>query len=226
MDLGLPSGLLWAKYNLGAASEKDAGLYFQWGDTKGYTVDQIGEGDGKKPFSSNFSDYVFYENRKIAKYNRSDGKVVLDLEDDAAHVLLGAGWKMPTREDFHELMKNTDLFMVTEDGREISGAITKDEGETGEMTFEFDNEVPCIGVRFYKKGDRLTYLHIPSSGVLCNSFQNSNSGYLYSSSVNETNSLPYAWNFYFGNNSVDISGAGLRCFGCPIRGVKPGATPV
>jgi hypothetical protein len=37
VDLGLPSGLLWADRNVGAISEYDYGLYFQWGDTKGYT---------------------------------------------------------------------------------------------------------------------------------------------------------------------------------------------
>ena len=53
VDLGLPSGLLWAKKNLGAATEEDAGLYFQWGDTQGYTAEQVGV---DKEFASDFSD--------------------------------------------------------------------------------------------------------------------------------------------------------------------------
>ena len=36
VDLGLPSGLKWAKCNLGAQSETDYGAYFSWGDTNGY----------------------------------------------------------------------------------------------------------------------------------------------------------------------------------------------
>lgn len=37
IDLGLPSGLMWANMNVGAEKETDYGLYFQWGDTVGYT---------------------------------------------------------------------------------------------------------------------------------------------------------------------------------------------
>ena len=37
IDLGLPSGRLWADRNVGAESETDYGLYFQWGDVVGYT---------------------------------------------------------------------------------------------------------------------------------------------------------------------------------------------
>ena len=57
VDLGLPSGTLWATMNVGASKPSDAGLYFQWGDTQGYTADQVGTGDGKKKFSSDWSDY-------------------------------------------------------------------------------------------------------------------------------------------------------------------------
>ena len=44
IDLGLPSGLLWAKCNVGATTEDEAGLYFQWGDIKGYTKEEIEAG--------------------------------------------------------------------------------------------------------------------------------------------------------------------------------------
>ena len=41
VDLGLPSGTKWAKMNVGASSETDAGLYFAWGETQGYTASQV-----------------------------------------------------------------------------------------------------------------------------------------------------------------------------------------
>ena len=41
VDLGLPSGTLWATCNVGADKPSDFGLYFQWGDVQGYTQDQI-----------------------------------------------------------------------------------------------------------------------------------------------------------------------------------------
>ena len=46
VDLGLPSGLKWAKCNIGAEKESDYGLYFQWGDVVGYRSDQVGSGEG------------------------------------------------------------------------------------------------------------------------------------------------------------------------------------
>ena len=51
IDLGLPSGLLWATCNLGASSPEEAEKYYQWGDTEGYTVDQVGSEEGQKNFS-------------------------------------------------------------------------------------------------------------------------------------------------------------------------------
>lgn len=42
VDLGLPSGTLWATMNVGASKPTDYGLYFKWGDTIGYTTDQFG----------------------------------------------------------------------------------------------------------------------------------------------------------------------------------------
>mgnify|MGYP006344793279 FL=1 len=91
VDLGLPSGTLWAIMNVGAKKPSDFGLYFQWGDTKGYSKEQVGEG---KEF--NWKDY---------KWNPScDGKTFtkyasigtsLSLEDDAAHFNMGGDWHMP-----------------------------------------------------------------------------------------------------------------------------------
>lgn len=45
VDLGLPSGLLWADRNVGATSPEDAGLYFAWGETKGCTAEQVVNGE-------------------------------------------------------------------------------------------------------------------------------------------------------------------------------------
>lgn len=43
VDLGLPSGTLWADRNVGATSPEHYGSYFQWGDTNAYTYDGVGE---------------------------------------------------------------------------------------------------------------------------------------------------------------------------------------
>lgn len=108
VDLGLPSGTLWATMNVGANSENDYGLYFQWGDTEGYTASQVGTGEGKKAFS--WDDYKWTEDggSTMSKYNETDGKTVLDFEDDAAAASWGGGWEMPTNTQFRELVDNTD----------------------------------------------------------------------------------------------------------------------
>ena len=84
VDLGLPSGTLWATKNLGATNVTDDGLYFSWGNTDGHAA-----GSGY-----NFSN---------DNYNASAGaELTGNITDtnDAAHVSKGGIWKMPTKEQF------------------------------------------------------------------------------------------------------------------------------
>jgi hypothetical protein len=118
VDLGLPSGTKWATMNIGATSETDYGLYFQWGDTQGYTADQVGSGEGQKVFS--WSTYKWTEDNgeTMTKYNETDGKTILDLDDDAARANWGGSWKMPTIEQFQELANSN---YVTNEWTTING---------------------------------------------------------------------------------------------------------
>ena len=99
VDLGLPSHTLWATCNVGASNPSDYGQYFQWGDTVGYTAEQVGTGEGQKEFD--LPDYKWYSNDKY------DSGAKLELEDDAAHVNMGGDWHMPTDEQCEELSDNT-----------------------------------------------------------------------------------------------------------------------
>ena len=86
VDLGL--SVKWAKCNVGAESETDAGLYFAWGETTGYTASQVGT---VKQFS--WSDYKYgNSSSNLTKYNQSDGKTVLESTDDAAAQIMGGDW--------------------------------------------------------------------------------------------------------------------------------------
>lgn len=113
VDLGLPSGTLWATCNVGASTPSDFGLYFQWGDVQGYTADQIGY--GQKKFSSDWSDYKWLRNDAFTNYRnafvkyRNGGMVldILDLDDDAANVNMGGSWHIPTPAQIQELIDNT-----------------------------------------------------------------------------------------------------------------------
>lgn len=110
IDLGLPSGTLWATMNVGATSETDTGLYFAWGETTGYTADQVGV---DKNFS--WSDYELTNDggSTFTKYNSTDGLTNLELTDDAAHVNMGGEWHMPTKEQCNELLNCCTIEQVT-----------------------------------------------------------------------------------------------------------------
>lgn len=94
VDLGLPSGTLWATMNIGAADVGQRGDYFSWGELSS---------------KSNYTweTYRFGTENNITKYNATDGKTTLDIEDDAANFLWGGSWHIPTPEQIYELIQNT-----------------------------------------------------------------------------------------------------------------------
>lgn len=114
VDLGLQSGTKWATCNVGASKPSDSGLYFQWGDTQGYTVTQVGTSDGQKKFASDESDYKFGVYPNYTKYTTTGA--TLDLEDDAAHANMGGNWHMPTPTQIQELLSNTTNTWTTQNG--------------------------------------------------------------------------------------------------------------
>ena len=109
IDLGLPSGTLWAATNVGAQKPTESGLYFSWADVQGYTAEQVGK---DKQFSCD--DYKFGDYPNFTKYANADE--ALNLEDDAAHVHMGGDWHIPTPEQVEELINNTTSTWTTQDG--------------------------------------------------------------------------------------------------------------
>ena len=110
IDLGLPSGTLWMDRNVGANSPEDAGLYFAWGETTGYTADEVGK---TKQFS--WDDYKFGKKEALTKYNSIDGLIKLDTKDDS--VLQNTHkFKMPTKMQLQELLDNTISTWTTQNG--------------------------------------------------------------------------------------------------------------
>ena len=100
VDLGLPSGTLWAKCNVGAKTETEYGDYFAWGETK-----------PKNEYS--WENYKFGDENNLTKYNDEDKLTELELKDDAANVNMGSAWCIPTKEQFKELLDNTTNEWVT-----------------------------------------------------------------------------------------------------------------
>jgi hypothetical protein len=98
VDLALPSGLLWAETNIGAKTAGDDGKYFAWGET---ATDNRAARQWKTYRFGSSQDH-------LTKYNSADKKTTLDGEDDAAQTNWGASCRMPSEEDFDELLDPTN----------------------------------------------------------------------------------------------------------------------
>ena len=218
VDLGLPSGLKWATMNVGAESPEDAGLYFQWGDTVGYSADQVGK---DKVFNWSTYKYCDGSNRTMTKYcihfnygkdEFVDLKEVLDLEDDAAHVHMGSEWRMPTMSEFQELIDNTTPTFIDLQGNEF----TQDETSNG--TIEWGK---LKGIRL--TGSNGNSIFIPASGH-CQSYYlrdiGSYSGLWSSSLCNIDSSFSASLNFSYEGHLVVTDLEQERASGLCVRGVK------
>lgn len=107
VDLGL--NVKWANMNLGAKNITDSGLYFQWGDTGGYKATQAS-------VTPDYSKYYDSSTQTYTKYNSTDKLTTLEASDDAATVNMGSKWRMPTKEEFLELIEGTNYEAVTING--------------------------------------------------------------------------------------------------------------
>ena len=214
VDLGLPSQLKWAKWNIGAKSEEEPGLYFQWGDTQGYTAEQVGDGEGLKAFS--YADYKWGSPSNFSRYNASDKKTVLDPEDDAAHVIMGGNWRMPTLKDYKELFSNTDIYLVPTEGEEIQ-VTPQEHGEGVMINWASQLNGSLKGIKFYKQNNKQTYMFVPFAGYADRGSVRKSVGYVWASSLDSSN-VQTAWSFGFGQLS-GILGSINRNNGLPVRGV-------
>ena len=156
IDLGLPSGRLWADRNVEAEKETDYGKYFQWGDTTGYTDASHSIWD-RCPGNGCYSSF---NRASIAAWDAetlSDGRLKPDF--DAATVNMGSKWRMPTHEDYTELINNTNYEVA-----EINGV---------------------KGAKFINKADASKYIFIPfAGGSVEHSFESQGAGCaIWSSSV-------------------------------------------
>ena len=190
VDLGLPSGTLWSPTNLGAFKPEQSGYYYQWGDTIGWTKKQVGT---DKIFNwANYKWSINGSNTNFSKYNSTDGKTVLDLEDDAVHITLGGNWKMPTVDDWRELYNNTSRQWIQ-----------------------------INGVNGYKlTASNGNYIFLPAAGRGNGSSLNNegSSGYVWSSSLYSVGS-PSAFGCLFNSGGFSPDNSNSRCYGFSVRGI-------
>ena len=134
VDLGLPSGTLWADRNVGADAPEAYGDYFAWGEVTPKTEYNWSTYKWCNGSSTSMTKYC-----TDSSYGTVDGKTVLDLEDDAAYVNMGSAWRMPTHEEMQELLNNCTRTWTTQNG--VNGY--KVTGPNGNRIF-----LPAAGCRY------------------------------------------------------------------------------
>ena len=103
VDLGLPSGLKWAKCNIGAENETDYGDYFMWGSVTPNTAEECNW--AKAPFNGGASSYDEAYFNSVKDTVCPNG--VLAKEYDAASQIMGGDWRMPTASEYQTLYNET-----------------------------------------------------------------------------------------------------------------------
>ena len=190
VDLGLPSGTLWASFNLGATRPDEFGDYFAWGETA-----------PKTEFNS--SNYKWFANNRFTKYVADisalfpefsgefyDGKSILEPEDDAATANLGDKWRMPTAGEWEELIHYCTHKWVWLDG--VDGDGVKITGPNGNSII------------------------LPSAGGISDNQHQGGMGAYWSSSLSlESN---FAWGF-LADYDLEVSSYGARIYGMSVRPV-------
>lgn len=158
-------GPLWAEFNVGASSPAGTGAYFAWGEVQPKTCfgwSRYGLCDG---VNTKLKRYC-----TLPEYGKVDGRSRLEMSDDAARTLLGDGWKVPSKQEWEELVSRCDWTWTTLDG--ANGYRVR--GNNGNEIF-----IPATG---YYSGDYLKE---------CGYF-----GYYWTADADSE--LPYfAWDFYF-----------------------------
>ena len=135
VNLGLPSGLLWATANVGAKRPEDCGSYFAWGETSPKSIY-----DWSSYKYANGSETAMTKYCNSTSYGNVDYKGVLDEEDDAATINWGKPWRTPTLKEVQELINYCSWMLTTQNG--VSGY--KVTGANGNSIF-----LPAGGVKQY-----------------------------------------------------------------------------
>lgn len=103
VDLGLPSGIKWAKCDLGETSPEKYGDEYAWGET----------------WTKWSNDYYYFTDivaGQYTKYDSRDKRFFLEKEDDVAYLRLGEGWRYPTWNEMQELIDNCTVTESTLNG--------------------------------------------------------------------------------------------------------------
>ena len=200
VDLGLPSGNLWAAYNVGGSRPEDYGDYFAWGETatkEAFTWSTYGHAAWGVDIYGREGYYLIkYCSRQMDGLEGfTDNLTELQLQDDAAKANMESGARIPSKEEWQELKDHT-----THDYAEING----------------------ISGRRYT-GSNGKSIFIPFAGYINNESMNDDNfyGYYWSNAL-YTNVPNYAWVFVCGEGGCNINSQQTRILGASVRAVRSG----
>ncbi len=198
VDLGLPSGTLWATCNVGASKPEEYGDYFAWGETttkESYYWDtykwcNYDATEDHVAFTKYWVDYS-----STSHSGTVDNKTVLAPEDDAAHVNWGGDWRMPTLAEMQELL------------------------DSDNCTWEWTTQNGVYGrkVTSVSNGNSI---FLPAAGYRTDLalFYDGSYGDFWSSSLNTGYPLD-AYTVLFNSDDYDWYYYGDRCLGLSVRAV-------
>ena len=203
VDLGLPSGTLWADRNVGADKPEAYGDYFAWGETVpksdySWSTYKYGTEHYDKYGAQYYELTKYCSESSYGKDGYTDKFIELELQDDAASVNWGGNWRMPSVEQIEELLDNTDNTWVSNfEGTGVSG------------------------MKFTNKKDSSKFIFLPATG------------YFYNDELDDAGSYGIYWsrtlladapsdacslNFYSDDHVYGNDGD-YRYYGCTVRPV-------
>ena len=197
VDLGLPSGLLWATCNVGATNPEDCGDYFAWGETKpkeDYNYDAHKYCNGSYNKLTKYCDSADYGNDGF-----TDALTTLEVSDDAATANWGNGWRMPTNEEMEELLSNCDL----RPGTYFAQKVKKQNGVYGHLFTGPNGNSIFLPAAGYRSASELRRV--------------GSNGFYWSSSL-YLDGTDGAWYLYFGSDDCYMFNEDRGC-GLTVRAV-------
>jgi len=197
IEMGL--SVKWATCNVGATKPEEYGDYYAWGETDPKTDYDWSTYKYCNGSSSTLTKYC--DNSSYGNNGFTDTKTTLDPDDDVAHVKWGGDWRMPTIDEFTELLNNCTCRWYNSGNTEFNGVAGYK--VTSNVTGYTDRSIflPAAGFRFG------TNLNLVGTG-----------GYYWSSSL-EMDSPFNAWIVGFGSGKRDTYG--YRDLGLSVRPVFP-----
>lgn len=198
VDLGL--SVKWGSFNLGASAPEERGWYYAWGEILDKT-------------SFSWSNYRWCQGTmdSITKYiattstTPGDGRLTLETADDVARTKLGVYWRMPTKREWQELMRD--------------------------CTWEWTKQSGVFGFKVTSKISGYTdnSIFIPAAGYIDENGYHSGSTYVvgyywtYNLCLNTYDAYSFECGHSYADNQNTITSDTniMRCYGVSIRPVLP-----